>query len=631
MSLRAKTLTILLCIIGAYTLGSFALTSVTVMRGFLELERAEAQRDYRRCVEAVLRETEHLDLFCNDWSAWDDTYDFVVSRDPDYIESNLTDTTFRDNSILFIHFYDVDGRLVWGTARDPSTGRELGEPVEMSSALPPDSPLLSLHGGENPLHGVYASREGLLLLAARPILTSSNEGPSRGTLIMARRLDDALTSSLVEQTNVRFTARPLAEALADPDGFASEAVQQAHAPCAHRVIDENRLDVCGVESDLLGDPAVVIRASVERRISAHGRQALQAARWSFGLGVAVLLLAILGLLSRLVVGPLSRFTRRVTEIGASGRPEERIHDAPRGEIGTLAAAFNQMMDNLESARAAELERSYYAGMAELASGVLHEVRNALSPMLGVQARLRARLTDAEAARLREASAELASAEADDERRALLERYVSLSVPTLLDRATEDADQIGARIGQVDAALADCAAQLQQGPTVERVELQTVIAHAMHMARGGPLERTPIHCDSSLQEAPPVAAHRLPLCHIVANLLMNAAEALDAPGANEAEAPAVTVSARVVAPENAPVVRLTVSDAGVGFPESHRTRLFERGFTTKPGGGAGIGLHWCAGAAAGMGARLWAESDGPGRGARFHVDLAPAGEACVPER
>jgi sensor histidine kinase regulating citrate/malate metabolism len=50
-------------------------------------------------------------------------------------------------------------------------------------------------------------------------------------------------------------------------------------------------------------------------------------------------------------------------------------------------------------------------------------------------------------------------------------------------------------------------------------------------------------------------------------------------------------------------------------------MFESGFSTKPRAtNDGIGLHWCANALRSLGGRIWAVSDGPGRGASMHVTL-----------
>jgi signal transduction histidine kinase len=67
------------------------------------------------------------------------------------------------------------------------------------------------------------------------------------------------------------------------------------------------------------------------------------------------------------------------------------------------------------------------------------------------------------------------------------------------------------------------------------------------------------------------------------------------------------------------VTLAVVDNGVGLPPENLTRIFGHGFTTKADG-HGFGLHSCALAAGRMGGSLRAESDGPGCGATFTLEL-----------
>jgi signal transduction histidine kinase len=74
-----------------------------------------------------------------------------------------------------------------------------------------------------------------------------------------------------------------------------------------------------------------------------------------------------------------------------------------------------------------------------------------------------------------------------------------------------------------------------------------------------------------------------------------------------------------------VVRVEVSDTGVGIAAAALERIFQSGFTTKRGG-QGLGLHSAANSMREMDGRLWAESDGPGRGARIVLEL-PASQTA----
>lgn len=75
----------------------------------------------------------------------------------------------------------------------------------------------------------------------------------------------------------------------------------------------------------------------------------------------------------------------------------------------------------------------------------------------------------------------------------------------------------------------------------------------------------------------------------------------------------------------PVVRITVADTGIGIPETEIQYLFARFSRGKDisrlnAGGTGLGLYVCKGMIEGNGGKVWAESDGQGKGSRFIVEL-----------
>ncbi len=73
----------------------------------------------------------------------------------------------------------------------------------------------------------------------------------------------------------------------------------------------------------------------------------------------------------------------------------------------------------------------------------------------------------------------------------------------------------------------------------------------------------------------------------------------------------------------------MSDQGIGIPPDKLEQVFERfyqvnGSTTRRFGGMGIGLALCKAIVEAHGGRIWAESEGEGRGSTFYVALPAAG-------
>jgi signal transduction histidine kinase len=113
------------------------------------------------------------------------------------------------------------------------------------------------------------------------------------------------------------------------------------------------------------------------------------------------------------------------------------------------------------------------------------------------------------------------------------------------------------------------------------------------------------------EALPVDRHRI--MEILVNLMQNARQALLESSTSPAR---ITLRLGLIDGDK---LRITVGDNGVGIPAENLARVFNHGFTTKPGG-HGFGLHSSANAATEMKGRLTAQSDGPGRGATFVLEL-----------
>ena len=209
MKLKSKIIIILLVVITSYAALEFGIQRLIIFPSFVALEKDDAKQDIERCVEAIRREVQHLNLFNVDWSAWDDTYKFIEDRNPKFIESNLNYDTFKNPKINLIYFYNSKGKLVWGQVFDLKSGEQISLRDFAVKATPGIQKLLKHDNVKSFITGVLMTEHGPMLISARPIVTSNSEGPIRGTLIMGRFLDDYIIKTLNEQTRVDFKIRSL--------------------------------------------------------------------------------------------------------------------------------------------------------------------------------------------------------------------------------------------------------------------------------------------------------------------------------------------------------------------------------------------------------------------------------------
>ncbi len=188
--------------------------------------------------------------------------------------------------------------------------------------------------------------------------------------------------------------------------------------------------------------------------------------------------------------------------------------------------------------------------------------------------------------------------------------------------------IGEQADQMNSLVADLldVARLESGTlpvSPEPAELAVLVdrARAAFTNSGG---ANPLQIDIEPQ-LPLVMADRRRIAQVLGNLLNNAAR--NSPQDSVIRLSAVREDVHVA---------VFVSDRGRGIPAESLPKLFRKFSSAQPeeqGGDTGLGLAICKGIVEAHGGRIWAESDGPGLGARFTFTL-PTVEAAglgSPER
>lgn len=623
MSLKLKLLLILLSVFLSLGALDYGIQRFIIFPSFLSLERDEARKDLQRSVRSIRREIYHLDSLCHDWSAWDDTYEFVKSPSNDYIETNLPLSSFTDNSLNLIYICDTRGKVIWGEIYDLETE----EPIQLVD-FPKDSftrrfLTTSHEAGKGPLGditvaGIFMTEQGPMLISLRPILNSNNEGPARGTFIMGRFLSDEMVKMLIEQTQVAFKVFPIqADSLPEATRDIPNRLT-AESPFLIEEKGDDHLMLYATFPDIKGDPALLIRAKIPRKIAARGSVTMHYALISISaIGLSVLIVMVL-LMQWIVLRPVTQLKKHVLSISKSGDLSARLYTHRRDEIGTLAREFDRMMEQIAEMRKKMLEQSYFSGMAEMASGVLHNIRNSLNPIVGGIELLRKDLTKAPIKEIEMAHKELEEGISSSERREDLIRFAILadkSLTALLKETTIRLDDIVHRAIQIEKILDDHQKWAFSERPTEQIRLEEIVDDSIKMLRGDLRERISVKIAPGVAEVGAVTAHQTSLLQVFANILTNAAESIQRKGLMRGE---VHIQAEVNRSENKDMVHVQISDNGEGIEADILGNIFERAFSTKGESSSGIGLHWCANIVTAMNGRLYAETDGIGKGATFHL-------------
>jgi PAS domain S-box-containing protein len=265
------------------------------------------------------------------------------------------------------------------------------------------------------------------------------------------------------------------------------------------------------------------------------------------------------------------------------------------------------------------EASHQSGMAEVATGVLHNVGNVLTSLgvasSTVQLRLKASQFDRVervAAMLEAHRGALGDFVANDPRGKHLPEYLSALGVQLKKDAEGLRQEIEAIGGHVQYLCEIVQAQqsfAHGGSAEEAVDVRELVDTALRLKAQ---ELKGVQIEREIADVPEILTDRFKLLQIIVNFIANACDAMVA---NAADARHISVRAQLVAGQ----LEIAVDDSGVGIPAELLPRIWEFGFTTKVHG-HGFGLHGSAVAAQQLGGTIVGTSPGPGLGASFRVTI-----------
>lgn len=316
--------------------------------------------------ELLEYELEELDQLCRSWAARDDTRAFIRTRDPAYIESNLGYTTFRNNELNLIHYMNNAGEKVWHGFYNLETGKPYQNDEFWSRAHwnLDEEPFLQIEGVGDSVTGLIKLRQGVMLVAARPVLRSSAEGDIRGRLIMGRMLDGKVSASISRHLHNRVEFIPWNAAEARKGDEELTVLRSGEVICALKREVEDCLCGCVALFDLWNKPVTLARVREEQILMQQGEKALlRNLQGNLIAGTTVLLL-MLAIMHRYVILPLRRLTSSVERVRHKPEWSELPPDLKgTDEIGVLAREFDRMLERIRAqiefkdSIAAKLERS----------------------------------------------------------------------------------------------------------------------------------------------------------------------------------------------------------------------------------------------------------------------------------
>ncbi len=269
-----------------------------------------------------------------------------------------------------------------------------------------------------------------------------------------------------------------------------------------------------------------------------------------------------------------------------------------------------------------------AGMAEVASGVLHNVGNVLNSVNVSSSVMREQVRKSKAENLsrlvklmQQHEGDLAEFISHDEKGKQIPKFISLLAEQLAEERNilfKELDELANNIDHIKNIISMQQSYAGSYGVREKVKLSDLVEDALKINLQE-VNRHNIKVERHYDETPLIYADKHKLLQIIINLISNAKYALKEKSGQDR-------LLQIMIYKNDKQAVIEIRDTGVGIAEDDIQHLFEYGFKRRRGG-HGFGLHHSSLVANEVGGRIKVYSEGLGQGATFQL-FVPLDEKVV---
>lgn len=544
MSIHKKSVLYVSLTLLVFCTGTLFLFRFYFLEGYRDLERRDMAQQLNRTQKSVSAYLDVLDTTAFDWAAWDDTYDFVFTKDNAYIQTNLVDGTFNETGLRlnFMIFLNAANEIVYQKGYQHKANEGAAIPGGVLGHLTGEGLLKA-----DPVKGFVSLPEGVFVVASRPILTSNEQGPARGRLIMGRAFDQAELDRFADQLELTLTGFAM-DTTPVPKGF-KDAYLHAATDTTNWIRATDEAFIEGVTSlkDIYGKPVFLVRVRKDREIYQRGAAALHSALGAISLGGIILGGILIFVLQKFVLARILHLQTDIQKIQNLRDLSLRVQVSGEDELADLARVVNEMLERLDKNEREMVRLERLSALGEMAAGINHNLNNIL---VGVTI-----------------SSEFLLEIIKDRR--------SLQYVQTINRAGKQAADLVSRLQ--NAVLGDSEeGVLQSVNTIIRDSVETAKTRWKDEAEFKGIE-VKILMDLA-PNLPSIRGSSSGMYNIMLNLIFNALDAMPDGGEIHIQTQGVGNG-----------VQVSVRDTGIGMNEETKKRVFEPFFTTKVEIGTGLGL------------------------------------------
>jgi sensor domain CHASE-containing protein len=333
MTIRKKLTIGIIASLAVTILVLYGLLAQVFNRGFGAVEKIDAQQNVERVVRAFDANVRTLnDIIAQSWAQWDESYNYLLGKNPDFIKKNVTPATFQTIKTNILLFIDGTGRIAYQGAYDSSL-KPMAIPASLRALLVSGSPLLQHKDLLDIKKGFLFVDGQPYIVVVAPVVNSALDSNIAGTLMALRLFNDAEVQHLSEVTKLKLTFSP---------GKAGASSDQI------RLLNDDTLLAETAIPDIFGQARLTASIEIPRLVHKQGQKTIHTLLLSLvGMGCLLVLVTTM-LINRIVIRRIRVLSHEVIQRRDSLEFGTPVVCSGKDEIGSLAQTINGMLSHVNT-------------------------------------------------------------------------------------------------------------------------------------------------------------------------------------------------------------------------------------------------------------------------------------------
>lgn len=310
--------------------------------GFNNIERQTIKSKLANAQAEILDREHALQLQTLDDAQWDETYRFILGKNPDYLKVNFQPSYLNKLNIDFLLISDGSKKVIGAVSAGSNSPRISRLPASINITL---QRFGATTIGKK-LSGIFGADHKVYIFSSMPVVHSEGHGPAVGQFIFVRELDDKILAAMSQLVNAGVFLRTIDTATSDIP--AADLKSLISGTCKVLITTPSRkyADAFTVMNDPDGNPTAILHIHSDRQVPAQARRSS-----SYLLLTSILFIVVFGIITQILSNKtvFRRLAKMNTELQAIEQGDSALRLSREGsdEIASVAMVLNSTLDKLQ--------------------------------------------------------------------------------------------------------------------------------------------------------------------------------------------------------------------------------------------------------------------------------------------